>query len=47
MTYFPSIETERLHLRELTIADRKVVYEHFAKPDVTNLWRSNLLYKRL
>ncbi len=35
MTYFHNIETERLHLRELTIADRKVVYEHFAKPEVT------------
>ncbi|MDQ0721838.1 MULTISPECIES: GNAT family N-acetyltransferase [unclassified Paenibacillus] len=35
MTHFPNVETERLYLRELTLADRQVVFEHFAEPDVT------------
>ncbi len=35
MTHFPNLETERLYLRELTLADRQVVFEHFAEPDVT------------
>ncbi|WP_339259867.1 GNAT family N-acetyltransferase [Paenibacillus sp. FSL R5-0713] len=35
MIHFPNVETERLYLRELTLADRQDVYEHSAKPDVT------------
>lgn len=35
MTHFPNVEIVRLYLRELTLADRQVVFEHFAEPDVT------------
>ena len=35
MTHFPNVEIVRLYLRELTLADRQVVYEHFTEPDVT------------
>lgn len=43
MTYFPNVESERLYLRELTLADRQVVYEHFAEPDVPGLWILSLV----
>ncbi|MEO2260359.1 hypothetical protein ABGV43_26010 [Paenibacillus amylolyticus] len=45
MTYFPSVETERLNLRELTMADRQVVYEHFAEPDVTRFMEKESVCK--
>ncbi|MGF9697962.1 GNAT family N-acetyltransferase [Paenibacillus sp. MABNR03] len=35
MIHFPKIETERLILRELTLADSEAVLIHFANPEVT------------
>ncbi|WP_427051027.1 GNAT family N-acetyltransferase [Paenibacillus sp. TC-CSREp1] len=35
MTIFQPIETKRLYLRELTLADRESVFQHFANPNVT------------
>jgi RimJ/RimL family protein N-acetyltransferase len=32
---YPEITTERLHLRELTLADAERVFRHFANPEVT------------
>ena len=35
MIYYPEMETERLALRELTLADREAVYNHFSNSEVT------------
>lgn len=35
MSIFQPIETKRLYLRELTLADRESVFQHFADLDVT------------
>lgn len=32
---YPRIETERLHLRELTLEDADAVFKHFSVPEVT------------
>lgn len=35
MTLFQPMEPQRLYMRELTLADRESVFEHFANADVT------------
>ncbi|RPK29599.1 MULTISPECIES: hypothetical protein [Paenibacillus] len=45
MIHFPNVETERLYLRELTLADRQDVYEHFAEPDVTRFMEKESVCK--
>ncbi|WP_326100125.1 GNAT family N-acetyltransferase [Paenibacillus pabuli] len=34
MKPFPEIETERLYIRQLTLADRESVFKHFADPEI-------------
>ncbi|MEI2284114.1 GNAT family N-acetyltransferase [Paenibacillus polysaccharolyticus] len=35
MTLFQPMETQRLYMRELTLADRESVFKHFADENVT------------
>ncbi len=35
MTLFQPMKTQRLYMRELTLADRESVFKHFADEDVT------------
>ncbi|WP_260984466.1 hypothetical protein [Paenibacillus xylanexedens] len=35
MTLFQPVETQRLYMRELTLADRESAFKHFADENVT------------